>query len=183
VEFGEKNDVYFLGLEKKRQITKSITKLLDDEGNIITNQRDIFFAFILLNVIVISLISTLSASHNSLQFFKSLLILAEYFNIMSFILSELVKQEDTMHLLSPVFAFIAIQLIARSLDFTLHNNTLIHTKVVQAFVYEAVHTHTLLVIPNIAGITTYGWRRPRNCFAAYNTWIFRCSGFGSGAYD
>lgn len=33
-----------------------------------------------------------------------------------------------MHLLSPVFAFIAIQLIARSLDFTLHNNTLIHTK-------------------------------------------------------
>jgi hypothetical protein len=40
----------------------------------------------------------------------------------------LVKQEDTMHLLSPVFAFIAIQLIARSLDFTLHNNTLIHTK-------------------------------------------------------
>ena len=33
-----------------------------------------------------------------------------------------------MHLLSPVFAFIAIQLIARSLDLTLHNNTLIHTK-------------------------------------------------------
>ena len=31
----------FLGLEKKRQIKKSITKLLDDEGNIITNQRDI----------------------------------------------------------------------------------------------------------------------------------------------
>jgi hypothetical protein len=29
----------------------------------------------------------ISASHNSLQFFKSLLILAEYFNIMSFILS------------------------------------------------------------------------------------------------
>jgi hypothetical protein len=95
VEFGEKNNAYFLGLEKKRQIKKSITKLLDDEGNIITNQRDIlvivsslvFFAFILLNVIVISLISTLSASHNSLQFFRSLLILAEYFNIMSFILS------------------------------------------------------------------------------------------------
>jgi hypothetical protein len=47
----------------------------------------VFFAFILLNVIVISLISTLSASHNSLQFFKSLLILVEYFNIMSFIIS------------------------------------------------------------------------------------------------
>ena len=41
VEFGEKNNAYFLGLEKKRQIKKSITKLLDDEGNIITNQRDI----------------------------------------------------------------------------------------------------------------------------------------------
>ena len=39
-----------------------------------------------------------------------------------FILSELVKQEDTMHILSHVFAFIAIQLIARSLDLTLHNN-------------------------------------------------------------
>jgi hypothetical protein len=31
----------FLGLEKKRQIKNSITKLVDDEGNIITNQRDI----------------------------------------------------------------------------------------------------------------------------------------------
>jgi hypothetical protein len=41
VEFGEKNNGYFLGLEKKRQIKKSITKLLDDEGNMITNQRDI----------------------------------------------------------------------------------------------------------------------------------------------
>jgi hypothetical protein len=41
VEFGEKNNCYFLGLEKKRQIKKSITKLLYDEGNIITNQRDI----------------------------------------------------------------------------------------------------------------------------------------------
>ena len=36
-----KNNAYFLGLEKKRQIKKSITKLLDVEGNIITNQRDI----------------------------------------------------------------------------------------------------------------------------------------------
>jgi hypothetical protein len=61
VEFGGKNNAYFLGLQKKRQIKKAITKLLDDE--------------------------TLSASQNSLQFFKSLLILAEYFNIMSFILS------------------------------------------------------------------------------------------------
>jgi hypothetical protein len=41
VEFGEKNNGYFLGLEKKRQFKKSITKLLDDEGNIITNQEDI----------------------------------------------------------------------------------------------------------------------------------------------
>jgi hypothetical protein len=41
VEFGEKNIGYFLGLEKKRQIKKSITKLLDDEGNMITNQRNI----------------------------------------------------------------------------------------------------------------------------------------------
>ena len=37
----KKNNAYFLGLEKKRQIKKSITKLLDDEGIIITNQRDI----------------------------------------------------------------------------------------------------------------------------------------------
>jgi hypothetical protein len=29
VEFGEKNNAYFLGLEKKRQIKKSITKLLE----------------------------------------------------------------------------------------------------------------------------------------------------------
>ena len=41
MEFGEKNNAYFLGLEKKRQIKKSITKLLDVEGNIITKQRDI----------------------------------------------------------------------------------------------------------------------------------------------
>lgn len=41
--------------------------------------------------------------------------------------SGLVKQEDAMHLLSPVFAFIVIQLGARGLDLTLHNNTLIHT--------------------------------------------------------
>jgi hypothetical protein len=37
----KKNNAFFLGLEKKRQIKKSITKLLDDEGNMITNQRDI----------------------------------------------------------------------------------------------------------------------------------------------
>jgi hypothetical protein len=36
-----KYNAYFLGLEKKRHIKKSITKLLDDEGNMITNQRDI----------------------------------------------------------------------------------------------------------------------------------------------
>ena len=37
----KKNNAYFLGLEKKRQIKKSITKLLDDLRNMITNQRDI----------------------------------------------------------------------------------------------------------------------------------------------
>ena len=37
----KKNNAYFIGLEKKRQNKKSITKLLDNEGNIITNQRDI----------------------------------------------------------------------------------------------------------------------------------------------
>lgn len=36
-----KNNPYSLGLEKKRQIKKSITKLLDDEGNMITTNRDI----------------------------------------------------------------------------------------------------------------------------------------------
>ena len=41
MEFGGKNNAYFLGLQKKRQIKKEIIKLLDDEGNMITNQRDI----------------------------------------------------------------------------------------------------------------------------------------------
>jgi hypothetical protein len=41
VEYGENVMLIFLGLEKKRHIKKSITKLLDDEGNMITNQRDI----------------------------------------------------------------------------------------------------------------------------------------------
>jgi hypothetical protein len=36
-----KYNAYFLGLEKKRHIKKSITKLLDDAGNMITNQKDI----------------------------------------------------------------------------------------------------------------------------------------------
>ena len=36
-----KNNAHYLDLEKKRQVKMSITKLLDDEGNMITNQRDI----------------------------------------------------------------------------------------------------------------------------------------------
>jgi hypothetical protein len=36
-----KYNAYLLGLEKKRHIKKSITKLLDDAGNMITNQKDI----------------------------------------------------------------------------------------------------------------------------------------------
>jgi hypothetical protein len=36
-----KYNAYLLGLETKRHIKRSITKLLDDEGNMITNQRDI----------------------------------------------------------------------------------------------------------------------------------------------
>ena len=41
VEFGEKNNSYFLGLEKKRQIKKSINKIVDKEGNIINDQSEI----------------------------------------------------------------------------------------------------------------------------------------------
>ena len=41
VELGEKNNAYFLGLEKQRQVKKSINKLSDDNGNIITDQTDL----------------------------------------------------------------------------------------------------------------------------------------------
>ena len=38
VELGEKNNSYFLGLEKKRQIKKSLVKLVDEKGDIATDQ-------------------------------------------------------------------------------------------------------------------------------------------------
>ena len=38
VELGEKNNYYFLGLEKKRQGKKSINKLKDENGDIICEQ-------------------------------------------------------------------------------------------------------------------------------------------------
>jgi hypothetical protein len=38
VELGEKNNSYFLGLEKKRQAKKSINKLKDENGDIICEQ-------------------------------------------------------------------------------------------------------------------------------------------------
>lgn len=40
-ELGEKNNSYFLGLEKKRQINKTITKLKNESGEIITDQSDL----------------------------------------------------------------------------------------------------------------------------------------------
>ena len=41
VEYGEKNNSYFLGLEKQRQIKKSINKLIDENNEIITDQMHI----------------------------------------------------------------------------------------------------------------------------------------------
>ena len=41
VEFGEKNNSYFLGLEKQRQVKKSINKLKGENGEILTDQSDI----------------------------------------------------------------------------------------------------------------------------------------------
>jgi hypothetical protein len=38
VEYGEKNNSYFLGLEKQRQIKKSINKLIDENNEKITDQ-------------------------------------------------------------------------------------------------------------------------------------------------
>ena len=41
VEYGEKNNSYFLGLEKQRQIKKSINKLIDENNEMITDQMHI----------------------------------------------------------------------------------------------------------------------------------------------
>jgi hypothetical protein len=41
VEYGEKNNSYFLGLEKQRQIKKSINKLINENNEIITDQMHI----------------------------------------------------------------------------------------------------------------------------------------------
>ena len=41
VEYGEKNNSYFLGLEKQRQIKKSINKLIDENNEIKTDQMHI----------------------------------------------------------------------------------------------------------------------------------------------
>ena len=41
VEYGEKNNSYFLGLEKQRQIKKAINKLIEENNEIITDQMHI----------------------------------------------------------------------------------------------------------------------------------------------
>jgi hypothetical protein len=41
VEQGEKNNSYFLGLEKKKQTKKSINKLKDENGDIICEQTEL----------------------------------------------------------------------------------------------------------------------------------------------
>jgi HEPN domain-containing protein len=41
---GEKNNSYFLGLEKQRQVKKSISKLLDENNKVIKEQREILNA-------------------------------------------------------------------------------------------------------------------------------------------
>jgi hypothetical protein len=56
VELGEKNNSYFLGLEKQRQVKKSISKLLDENNKVIKEQ-----------IIVASLISIFRTSHKSRQ--------------------------------------------------------------------------------------------------------------------
>jgi hypothetical protein len=52
VELGEKNNSYFLGLEKKRQAKKSINKLKDENGDIICNNliSIVFFVFKYLSI-------------------------------------------------------------------------------------------------------------------------------------
>ena len=41
VELGEKNNSYFLGLEKQRQVKKYISKLLDENNKVIKEQGEI----------------------------------------------------------------------------------------------------------------------------------------------
>ena len=41
MELGEKNNSYFLGLEKKRQAKKSLNKLKDENGDIICEQTEL----------------------------------------------------------------------------------------------------------------------------------------------
>ena len=41
MEYGGKNNSYFLGLEKQRQIKKSINKLIDENNEILTDQMHI----------------------------------------------------------------------------------------------------------------------------------------------
>jgi hypothetical protein len=41
VELGEKHNSYFLGLEKQRQVKKSISKLLDENNKVIKEQWEI----------------------------------------------------------------------------------------------------------------------------------------------
>jgi hypothetical protein len=41
LEYGEKNNSYFLGLLKQRQIKKSINKLIDENNEKITDQMHI----------------------------------------------------------------------------------------------------------------------------------------------
>jgi hypothetical protein len=48
VEYGEKNNSYVLGLEKQRQIKKSINKLIDENNEIITDQMHILSTIILI---------------------------------------------------------------------------------------------------------------------------------------
>jgi hypothetical protein len=38
IELGEKSNSYFLGLEKQRQVKKSINKVKDDTNSVITDQ-------------------------------------------------------------------------------------------------------------------------------------------------
>ena len=42
VELGEKNNSYLLGLEKQRQVKKSMNKLLDENNKVIKEQGEIF---------------------------------------------------------------------------------------------------------------------------------------------
>jgi hypothetical protein len=43
VELGEQNNSYFLGLEKQRQVKKSISKLLDENNKVSKEQGEILY--------------------------------------------------------------------------------------------------------------------------------------------